>query len=170
MSFVEIRHQRSAQRCLQTALGGPRAPHAYIFHGPEGVGKEMLARAFARVLMCGRPAKHAADSEEAEYHVPGDAIIDAWYPGEAGGTILGEPVYASLSDIPADISVDMVDIFRRSSAVPAVVDEALSNLPGVSVIWTQLGVRHDAAADKARARGVTVVQDRCPKIEFPRHL
>jgi DNA polymerase-3 subunit delta' len=76
MSLAEIRHQPSAQRCLQTALGGPRAPHAYIFHGPEGVGKEMLARAFARVLLCGRPAKRAADSEEA-YFAAGDAIVDA---------------------------------------------------------------------------------------------
>lgn len=91
-------------------------------------------------------------------------------PGEAGGEILGETVYASLSDIPRDAQVDMVDIFRRSSAVQGIVDEALSVLPELRAIWTPLGVRHDEAADRARARGITVVQDRCPKIEFPRHL
>jgi len=91
-------------------------------------------------------------------------------PGHAGGTILDEPVYATLSDIPGDAGVQMVDIFRRSDAVGAVVDEALARLPDLGVIWTQMGVRDDAAADRARARGVTVIQDRCPKIEFPRFL
>lgn len=89
-------------------------------------------------------------------------------PGHAGGTILGEPVYASLSDIPAEITVDMVDIFRASEAVPGVVDEALAALPGLRSIWMQLGVAHDEAAVKARAAGLDVVQDRCPKIEYPR--
>lgn len=86
MSFAEIRHQASAQRCLQTALGGPRAPHAYIFHGPEGVGKELLARAFARVLLCERPARRAAEAEEAAYFAAGDVMIDAC--GECGDCML----------------------------------------------------------------------------------
>lgn len=90
-------------------------------------------------------------------------------PGHAGGVILGERVYPSLAAIPGDEGVQMVDIFRRSEAVGAIVDEALAHLPDLSVIWTQLGVRDDAAADRARRAGITVVQDRCPKIEFPRH-
>ncbi len=91
-------------------------------------------------------------------------------PGHAGGTILGEAVHATLADIPADAGVQMVDVFRRSDAVAAIVDQALAHLPDLRVIWTQLGVRDDAAAARARAAGVTVVQDRCPKIEFPRFL
>ncbi|SES67191.1 CoA-binding protein [Paracoccus homiensis] len=91
-------------------------------------------------------------------------------PGHAGKVILGETVYASLSDIPRDAGVQMVDVFRRSEAVPAIVDEALAVLPDLATIWLQLGVRHDQAAARAEARGVTVIQDRCPKIEFPRHL
>lgn len=91
-------------------------------------------------------------------------------PGHDGQTILGERVYATLADIPAAEGVQLVDIFRRSDAVGRVVDEALAHLPGLQVIWTQLGVRDDAAAERARARGIIVVQDRCPKIEFPRHL
>ena len=87
-------------------------------------------------------------------------------PGLAGQTLLGETVHASLTDVPVD--VDMVDVFRRSDAVPAIVDEALARWPRLDVIWLQLGVRHDAAAEVARARGVTVVQDRCPKIEYQR--
>lgn len=91
-------------------------------------------------------------------------------PGQAGKTILGETVYASLSDIPDTIGVEMVDIFRQSEAVGPIVDEALAHLPALSAIWLQLGVRNDAAAGRARDRGITVIQDRCPKIEFPRHL
>ncbi len=91
-------------------------------------------------------------------------------PGHDGQTILGERVYATLADIPAAEGVQLVDIFRRSDAVGQVVDDALAHLPDLRVIWTQLGVRDDAAAERARARGITVVQDRCPKIEFPRYL
>lgn len=89
-------------------------------------------------------------------------------PGHAGSTMLEETVYASLSDIPKDIAVDVVDVFRRSEAVAAIVDEALDALPHLQTIWLQLGITHPEAAAKARAAGVTVVEDRCPKIELPR--
>ena len=89
-------------------------------------------------------------------------------PGPAGERILGETVYPDLASIPADAGVDMVDIFRRSDAVPAIVDEALAHLPDLKVIWMQLGVTHDEAAARAQTAGKTVVQDRCPKIEYPR--
>ncbi|THD84528.1 CoA-binding protein [Aliigemmobacter aestuarii] len=88
-------------------------------------------------------------------------------PGQAGqDSGLGEPVRASLAEIGE--AVDMVDIFRRSEEVGAVVDEALARLPGLKTIWMQLGVIDDAAAARARAAGVTVVMDRCPAIEIPR--
>lgn len=89
-------------------------------------------------------------------------------PGHAGAEILGETVYADLSSIPADAGVDMVDIFRRAEAVPEIVDEALRVLPGLKTIWMQLGVSSPEAATKAEAAGMVVIQDRCPKIEFPR--
>jgi len=62
----------------------------------------------------------------------------------------------------------MVDIFRKPDAVPALVDEALARWPDLQTIWMQIGVTHAEAAAKAEARGVTVVQDRCPKIEYQR--
>jgi uncharacterized protein len=85
-------------------------------------------------------------------------------PGLTGQILLGEKVRASLSEI--DEPVDMVDIFRRSEAVPPVVDEAVAH--GAKTIWMQLGVRHDAAAAKAEAAGLTVIMERCPAIEIPR--
>lgn len=87
-------------------------------------------------------------------------------PGLAGQTLFGETVYGALSDIPFD--VDMVDIFRRSDAVPAIVDDALARWPDLETIWMQIGVEHANAAAKARARGVTVIENRCPKIEYQR--
>ena len=86
-------------------------------------------------------------------------------PGQVGvDSGLGELVLASLTDIGE--TVDLVDIFRRAEEVGPVVDEAVAI--GASVVWMQLGVINDAAADVARKAGLTVVMNRCPAIEIPR--
>ncbi len=89
-------------------------------------------------------------------------------PREAGGVIHGETVYASLAEIPDQFP--MVDIFRGSEAAGAITDEAigLAADKGIEVIWMQLGVRNDEAAARAEAAGLTVVMNRCPKIEYGR--
>lgn len=87
-------------------------------------------------------------------------------PGQAGIQLFGETVVASLSEIEGP--VDMVDIFRRSEAVPPIVDEALAQFPALKTIWMQIGVTHAEAAEKAEARGVQVIHNRCPKIEYQR--
>ena len=89
-------------------------------------------------------------------------------PGMAGKKILGQSVYAALKDVPAP--VDMVDIFRGSDAAPGIVDEALAekDRPGLKIVWMQLGVISEEAAAKARKAGLTVIMDRCPKIEYGR--
>lgn len=85
-------------------------------------------------------------------------------PTAAGQEILGEKVYASLKEIPE--KVDMVDIFRNSAAAGPIVDEAIAIK--TPVVWMQLGVRNDEAAARAEAAGMTVVMNRCPKIEYGR--
>lgn len=87
-------------------------------------------------------------------------------PGLAGQTLLGEMVYADVTAVPDD--VDMVDIFRRSEAVPAIVAASLARWPQLQTIWMQIGVTHADAAATAEARGVDVIQNRCPKIEYQR--
>ncbi|MGX0903376.1 putative CoA-binding protein [Roseovarius sp. MBR-79] len=87
-------------------------------------------------------------------------------PGHAGETLFGQKVVARLSDIEG--GVDMVDIFRRSEHVPPIVEEALAAFPGLRTVWMQIGVEHEGAAEMARARGVDVVMNRCPKIEYQR--
>jgi len=89
-------------------------------------------------------------------------------PGHAGAELFGAEIRASLSDIPDDEPVDMVDLFRRSEHVPPIVDEALERFPKLQTIWMQIGVEHAQAAAKAEAAGVTVIQNRCPKIEYQR--
>lgn len=84
-------------------------------------------------------------------------------PGQAGQEALGETVVASLAEAGP---VDMVDIFRRSEEAGAVVDQAIA--VGAKVVWMQLSVVDEAAADRARAAGLRVVMDRCPAIEIPR--
>jgi predicted CoA-binding protein len=85
-------------------------------------------------------------------------------PDAVGQEIHGEKVYATLQDLPE--KVDLVDIFRRSSKVAPVVDDAIE--VGASYIWMQLDVIDEAAAAKAEAAGITVIMDRCPAIELPR--
>ena len=87
-------------------------------------------------------------------------------PGHVGKSLLGKPFVASLADIGRPI--DMIDIFRNSSHIMPVVDEALKLSPLPKVIWMQLGARDDAAAEKAEAAGIKVVMNRCPKIEYGR--
>jgi predicted CoA-binding protein len=87
-------------------------------------------------------------------------------PGQAGGELLGQRVYATLAGIPEP--VDMVDIFRNSDAALGVVKEALALNPKPAVIWMQLGVRNEEAAKLAEDAGLKVVMNRCPKIEYGR--
>ena len=89
-------------------------------------------------------------------------------PMHAGKEVFGKTIVATLAEI--DPPVQMVDIFRRSEDVPPVVDEALAAFPDLETIWMQMGITNAVAAAKAEARGVDVIQDRCPKVEIPRLL
>ena len=89
-------------------------------------------------------------------------------PVYAGHSILDETVYPDLRSIPHDLGVDMVDIFRQSQAAPGIVEEAMASQPALRTVWMQLGISHAPAANRARTRGLTVIEDRCSKIEFSR--
>lgn len=95
-------------------------------------------------------------------------VVHPVNPGLAGQEILGQEVYGALADVPAP--VDMVDVFRNSEAALEVTREAirLKDALGIRVIWMQLSVRNDLAAQEAEAAGLKVVMHRCPKIEYGR--
>lgn len=113
----------------------------------------------------------SANPERASHHVM-EFLLHHGYavhpinPGLAGKTLLGRMVYASLADVPG--AIDLVDVFRNSEAAGETVDEALALSPLPKAIWLQLGVRNDAAAQRAEAAGVAMVMNRCPAIEIPR--
>ncbi|EBA09957.1 CoA-binding protein [Sagittula stellata] len=87
-------------------------------------------------------------------------------PGHAGKKLFGQEVRATLSDCPKE--VDMIDAFRRSEHVPPIVEEALEVFPALKTVWMQIGVESPEAAEMAQARGVDVVMNLCPKIEYQR--
>jgi predicted CoA-binding protein len=87
-------------------------------------------------------------------------------PGLAGQLLLDQKVYGTLAEVPE--AIDMVDVFRNSANVPAVVDEVLALAALPKFIWMQLGVIHHEAAARAEAAGISVVMNRCPAIEIPR--
>lgn len=87
-------------------------------------------------------------------------------PVVAGQKHFGRTVCASLSEV--EDPVDMVDIFRRSEFVLPIVEEAIAAFPGLKTIWMQFGVENAAAAEVAKERGIDVIQNRCPKIEYQR--
>lgn len=97
-----------------------------------------------------------------------EALLEAGYtvipvnPREAGNSILGQRCYDSLACI--EQPVDMVDIFRSSEAALGVTEEAIAI--GTHVVWMQLNIRNQQAAELAESAGIKVVMDRCPKIEL----
>jgi predicted CoA-binding protein len=110
-----------------------------------------------------RPGR-ASGSVARFLHARGKRVlpVNPAFVGDDAG--LDAPVVASLADI--DETIDVVDVFRRSSLAGAVVDEAIA--VGAGAVWMQLGVIDDAAAERARAAGLDVVMDHCPAIEWPR--
>jgi uncharacterized protein len=84
----------------------------------------------------------------------------------AAETILGERCWPSLTEAAQHHTIDLVDVFRDSAAVPPIADEAIAI--GAKTLWLQLGVRHDGALAKAQAAGLVVVQDHCTLVEHQR--
>ena len=128
--------------------------------------REVLTRA-RRIAVVGFSANPGRPSHGiARYLLSRGYEVIPVNPGLAGQSFLGRAVAGSLAEIRE--GVDMVDVFRRSEEVAGIVEQALAMTPRPFAIWTQVGVRDDGAAERARAAGLVVVQDRCPLIEMPR--
>ncbi len=140
---------------------------ANILEDDAGIGE--LIRSSRRVVVLGIKTEQQAD--QAAFYVPkflaGAGVevvpVPVYYPDVQ--EILGQKVYRKVADVPGD--VDIVDVFRRPSDVPAHVEDLLRKKP--RAVWLQLGIRNDAAAEALAKAGVLVVQDRCLMVEWRRH-
>ncbi len=134
-------------------------------HAPDDARLAEILRSARRIAVVG-----ISDKPDRASHGIAKFLIGQGYdvvgvnPGLS--EVLGRPVYPTLAAVPA--RVDLVDVFRRSDAVPPVVDEAIAS--GARVIWLQEGVVHEEAAARARAAGLEVVMDRCIYKEWLRLL
>lgn len=124
------------------------------------------ARVFAFVGASANPVRPSAFAMK--YLLAKGYIVHPVNPGLAGQEVFGHMAYAKLAHVPGP--VDVVDIFRNAEAAAAIVDEAiaLKDTLSIKTIWMQLGVVNAAAAERARAAGLGVIMDRCPKIEYGR--
>ncbi|MFI5274346.1 MAG: CoA-binding protein [Ktedonobacterales bacterium] len=122
---------------------------------------------FRRIAVVGLSDNPARPSYGvARYLIEQDYDVVGVNPNLAGQSVLGRPIYAALTDLPEP--PEIVDVFRRSQFVARVVDDAIA--AGARVVWTQLGVKDDTAAERGRAAGLRVVQNRCTAIEHERLL
>lgn len=124
---------------------------------------ELLSKT-KRVAVVGISDKDDRPSNGVSRWLLAHSHLDLYFVNPALTTVLGKPCYPSLRDIPGDI--DMVDIFRKVSDIPAVVEEAIEI--GASSIWIQLGLVDDASAARAIDAGLDVVMDLCIKVEYDR--
>lgn len=133
------------------------------FRNPADGEIAALLNGARTIALIGASANPERDSHEvmAFLQAKGHRVIPV-NPGLAGQTLRGETVYARLGDIPG--RVDLVDVFRASEYLAGVVDEAIA--AKAPAVWAQLGVEDEAAAEKARAAGLVMVMNRCPKIEY----
>ena len=150
-------------------MEGRRRPALYspgIADGLDDTIRELLSAPLTWAVVGCSPRPHR-DSHRiaALLQARGNRIIPV-NPDAAGQDILGERCHARLTELPDGESIDVVDIFRRSEAAGAHVDEAIAI--GAGAVWMQLGVIDRAAAERARDAGLAVIMDRCPAIEVRR--
>ncbi len=120
-----------------------------------------LLRSVTTIAVVGCSPKAARPSHQvARYLIDHGYRVVPVNPGQS--ELLGLVCYPSIAAIPAEVTVELVDIFRRSDQVGPIVDEAIAR-GGVRGIWMQEGVVNEAAATRARAAGIAVVMDRCTK-------
>lgn len=136
--------------------------------GPGAVERLNILRNVKTIAIVGASDKLKRASYFVSTYLLASSTYDVYFVNpilaEKGGEILGHPVYASLADIP--VQIDMVDVFRRAEDTPEIAREAAAI--GAKYFWLQLGIWSDEAAEVAEDLGMTVVMDRCVKIEHAR--
>ena len=131
---------------------------------PPGYLRAILERARTIAVVGASPEPWRASYGIMAYLKRHGYRVVAVNPHAVGQMVHGEPFYASLDRVP--YPVDLVNVFRRPEAIPAVVEEAIAISP--ASLWMQLGIRHAAASARAEAAGIAVVMNRCISVEHAR--
>ena len=132
--------------------------------GPSAQERQRILRDAKTVAIVGASPNPARSSYFVGTYLQQSSDFRLYFVNPNATEILGEPAYASLADLPE--VPDIVVVFRRSSDIPQVVDEVVAS--GAKTIWVQLGIWNEDAAYDGEAKGLTVVMDRCIKVEHAR--
>jgi uncharacterized protein len=151
---------------LDPTAAASTAPHAGVrtWEGPSAGDRLRIIRRTRTVAMVGASDNPARASYFVATYLLSSSDFEVWFVNPRAESILGRPVYRSLADLPG--TPDLVDVFRKPSDLPEVLDETLA--VGSSTLWLQLGLWDEAVARRAEAAGLAVVMDRCLKIEHAR--
>lgn len=134
------------------------------WHEPDAAERQALLRRTRTVAVVGASNNPARASYFVSTYLVSTSPYEIWFVNPSATEILGRPVYPSLAELPG--VPDIVDVFRKPSDLPEVLDETLA--VGAKAFWLQLGLWDEALADRAADAGLEVVMNRCLKIEHAR--
>lgn len=152
----------AASGALTGAAPGSAPAPAWI--GPTASERLAILRRTRSIALVGASANPARASYFVATYLRSSTAYDVYLVNPRSDTILGQPAYPSLADLP--VVPDLVDVFRRHDDLPQVLDETLT--VGARTLWLQLGSWHEPVARRGVAAGLEVVMDRCVKIEHAR--
>ncbi|WP_312181761.1 CoA-binding protein [Arthrobacter sp.] len=132
--------------------------------GPSAPERLALLRSAKSIAIVGASDKPSRASYFVATYLLSSSPYRVYFVNPVAKEILGQPVYASLADLPE--TPDIVDVFRRHDDLPSVLEEAKA--VGAKTLWLQLGAWHEEVARDAEVAGMNVVMDRCVKIEHAR--
>lgn len=156
--------QPVADACALPGATAAPAPVTRTFAAPGAQERFEILRAARSIAIVGASDNPSRASYFVGSYLLGSSPYQVYFVNPRATSILGQPVYPSLADLPA--APDIVDVFRRHDDLPGVAQEAVD--AGAGTLWLQLGSWHEGAAQIARDAGLNVVMDRCVKIEHAR--
>ncbi|MBD7920281.1 CoA-binding protein [Cellulomonas sp. Sa3CUA2] len=137
---------------------------ARTWQGPSAPERLSILRATRSIAIVGASSNPARASYFVATYLLSSSPYDVYFVNPRADEILGRPVYPSLDALP--VVPDLVDVFRRHDDLPSVLDETLA--VGARTLWLQLGSWHEEVARRGEEAGLSVVMDRCVKIEHAR--
>ncbi|PPI27860.1 CoA-binding protein [Rathayibacter sp. AY1B5] len=132
--------------------------------GPDARRRLDILRRAKTVAIVGASPNPARSSYFVATYLQQSSDYELYFVNPNATEILGQPVYRSLAELP--VVPDIVDVFRKASDIPAVIDDVLA--VGAPTVWVQLGIWNQEAAEYGESKGLTVVMDRCIKVEHAR--